>query len=184
MKSRGLNPIPVTFPNASVESKEETRSDLQEKGLPVDMSDEARDTIPAPVYQSTSRPVHETSESEEYEISSEYLEFIAVTRQHQKDRERKRMERKRRDKQTVYKDISTLARPQIQSSDKNKKTDGLIRRLQLSQWYGEEAGQRIGELQDQMDQQFNEDMRRHRPPFFPACPIVMTGFFDGNKTAD
>jgi hypothetical protein len=88
----------------------------------------------------------------------------------------------REERSTVYTDISTMAGP-VNADDQDVRRNSnekLMRRMQLTQWYGEAAGQEIGVIEDRMDQNFDEYVKKHNPSYFPACPIVMKGYFDNN----
>lgn len=180
MRSRGIVPVPVILPDGTVFSAE--ASEAEEKDEPVRREQAA---AAQQVSLSTSPHHHaqnQGSESEEYEISAEYLDFIAVTRQHQKDREKRRAQRKRQERRTVYCDVSEVQRPAMRTDSRRHENEDLIRRLELTQWYGEQAGQRIAAMQDHMDQLFHRYRHEHKAAFFPACPIAMHSFFHPHQS--
>lgn len=114
-------------------------------------------------------------------IPDEYLEFIAVTRQHQKQHMKEKATRRKRERSIVYNDISTMAGPAADQSDRQRtSSDNFMRTMELSHWYGEKEGHEIGEMEKRMDSKFDDNVTKYSPPFFPACPIVMKGFFDNN----
>ena len=128
-------------------------------------------------------------EEDDCDISVEYLNFIAITRKHQQERDENKAEAKRREEKTVYRDICDVSGHMAISGDatsgSNSQSD-LLKRLQRVQWYGEDDAEAIGRLEDEMDQKFEKLMKEHKPSFFPACPIVMNDFFDrkDNKSDD
>lgn len=161
MRSRGVTPVPVRFPEQA------ESGDL---------------TVDAESHADNDTEYSLPDDTDDYELTEEYLDFIAITRQHQKDYKKVKAQRMREERSTVYTDISTLAAP-VTAEDQDVRRNSrekLMRRMQLTQWYGEAAGQEIGAIEDQMDKDFDDYVSKHNPSFFPACPIVMKGYFDNN----
>lgn len=174
LRSNGVTPVPVRFPGQSgiSFSANNKNDDGDDESDYADVEDEDSDDAGHPHPEDT----------DEYEVTDEYLEFIAVTRKHQQDYKRIKSQRMRDERSTVYTDISTLAGP-VTADDQDVRRNSnekLMRRMQLAQWYGEAAGQEIGVIEDRMDQNFDEYVKKHHPSYFPACPIVMKGYFDNN----
>lgn len=124
-------------------------------------------------------------EDSEVEVSSEYLEFIALTRKHQKDRENLRTFKKSKNKRTknaepTYQNItsvdSVFERSHIPTDVSDPKNLETLRKLQSEQWYGSESNV-IDKMETGIQADYDHFVESKSPCLWPETPLRMDIYF-------
>lgn len=134
-------------------------------------------------YCPSSPEVVEDYDSDDVDISAEYLKFVAETRRHQTERRKMKANQRRQEKNIVYQDIAKME-SSSKVEDRNEKqltqavrSDDWKKKLQMTQWYGSHADD-IQVLEMGLQSHFDDFIRDKNPVFFPFCPINMKRYFD------
>jgi hypothetical protein len=120
-----------------------------------------------------------SSTSDDEEVSLEYLNFVMVTRRHQEERAKMKLLQNKQSQNVSYRDISKIDKPTAVNASlaNNAGTEQLLKRIQSSQWYGNQ-GEEILNLESKQQACFDSFIRKNKPSFFPACPINMNPYFN------
>lgn len=152
---------------------------------PLYSNDQAsREVIPEVMTVDSPREAHQMDiedEDNDDSISLDFLDFIRQTREHQADRERRKVIKAKLDSQTVeYRDVTKVSQHQPDATKVDTRhVDNLRRQLQQKQWYGGNALE-IQSLEDSLQTDFDAFITSKKPPFFPNCPIHLSAYFDSN----
>ena len=121
--------------------------------------------------------------SEEDIVSKEYLEFVAQTRRHQKERERlrARKSKKKRGKnnEPVYQNITSVDSVFERSEAPTRESgsdNSMLRKLQMQQWYGSRS-EEIESLEASIQADYDQFIESRSPSFWPETPLRMDIYF-------
>ena len=134
-------------------------------------------------YCFSSPEVVQDYDSDDIEISAEYLKFVAETRRHQAERRKMKAIQRRQEKNIVYQDIGKMeSSSRVQDMNEKQSTQAVKdndwkKKLQMAQWYGSHADD-IQVLEMDLESRFHDFIRDKNPVFFPFCPINMKKYFD------
>lgn len=178
LRSRDVYPIVADLSGTNVPSKWDVSAPLIAKKEMV----EAQNIEDAANVTDISEIIKEDLE---VEVSSEYLEFIAQTKRHQKNREKSRMPKKSKNKQTrnnelVYRNItivdSVFERSHIPTNSNDPKNSDMLRKLQSEQWYGSESSE-IDKIETSIQGDYDQFVEAKSPSFWPETPLRMDLYF-------
>lgn len=120
-------------------------------------------------------------------VSEEYLEFIAETRKHQRERERLRSSKKSK-KHKKAKPVAELTYQNITSVDSvfershvpvdiNDFDSGdRLKKLQLQQWYGTRSAE-IETIETNIQAGYDKFVEARQPSFWPETPLRLDTYF-------
>lgn len=110
-------------------------------------------------------------EEDESEMSSEYAQFIAITRKHQKERKKFKKEQAEQLQRTEYKSITQIEIQQrITNQEKEIRASNAVRFDTHAQMYGAMA-KKIANQESQLQCEFNEFCDQYQPSFWPVMPL-------------
>lgn len=135
----------------------------------------------------TERSSHEAShgsqqvlpdEEEEEEIDQGYLDFVTTTLKHQEEREKEKERKRKSSTNVTYIDITQLSTCKTSLAPTSSSTTSidLRKRLQLVQWYGEDA-EKVAKMEAALQVEYDQYCDKHSLLYFPHCPINMSSFF-------
>lgn len=120
--------------------------------------------------------------SEEDIVSKEYLEFVAQTRRHQKERERLRARKwksKHSKNEPVYQSITSVDSvfERSQAPMRGRERDNsMLQKLQMQQWYGSRS-EEIESLEASIQADYDQFIESRSPSFWPETPLRMDIYF-------
>lgn len=113
-------------------------------------------------------------------ISKEYLEFVAQTRRHQKERERlrdRKWKKRGKRKEQVYQSITSVDSVFERSqAPVRERDDSMLRKLQMQQWYGSRS-EEIDSLEASIQADYDLFIESRSPSFWPETPLRMDIYF-------
>lgn len=128
-------------------------------------------------------------------VNEEYSKFIAITRQHQAERDRlKKLQLKKKTEPTDeihYRDISqlnliveaNLARVPDKNEPQDQPSIAERRQQELLEFYGcdRDTYERIKSLEMSIDDKFTQAYQRFRPKYWPGMPINMKPYLSDKQ---